>query len=280
MAITATTSEVESNDISLPSTLDTISNWMGDKAKYACEAIGNFSIYISRIPTFYGHGSSPFWSGVESGMKDCKKILAFPGAIKGSISLYEKIKKGGESVRNLLGDVSYIFSDTLDGLQGFNAFGFMGKCSGPIVDRLKDLSGIYGLGNTSYNLTVDMQRLRQIDLNKVVHPEIQDPKKALELKNNWINAEISNKWHDRLRCMSAVAMCTLGIAGAAVVAFAAPWVAMSWTFYAPWMFAALGTVGVYGKFHMYAAKAEGGFWQNRYAELIPTVKSTQSASVN
>jgi hypothetical protein len=258
-----TAAVVAPKNFTLPGTLTTFSNWIGDKGKYACEALANVSFYLAQIPTLYGNEQSSVWSSLEGRMKDCKKILALPSAVKGSITLYENVRKGKESYRNLLGEFTYVLSDAIDGFQGFHAFGFgfLGKCSGPIIDRIKDFSGIYGLSNTSYNLTVDMNKLRQIDPSKEVHPEMEASKKemAVDVKKNWIQAEINNKWHDRLRCMSAVAMCALGTVGALFVAIPA----------APWVFAALGTAGVYGKYNMYAAKAEAGFWKSRHAELLP-----------
>ena len=300
MAITAATSSVELNDLMEQGTFTTtVSDWVGDKGKYFCEAAAIGSYYMSQVPVLYGRIISPNWGtasanwvGAEEGLKGCKKILAFPGAIKGAMALYEKLQKGGESVRNLLGDACYVIGDTIDGFTGFQSFGIFTNPPQALVNCLervktftklkntigffKDITGIYGLGNTAYNAHVDIGKLRQIDLTKVTHPEIKDTKKALELKKNWVTAEIDNKWQDRLRCLTACAMCALGAGKSAVLwlgftAVAYPITSMILTH--GLLFAVLGTIGIYSKYNMYASKVESGFWQNRYAELIPTQSS-------
>lgn len=251
-------------------TATSLSDWIGDKGKYFCEAMSNISFYMSQIPTFYGHGVSGAWDKASNGMRSCKKILAFPSVFKNGITFYDHIKQGKELARNLLGEVTYIVSDTIDTIQGYAALAnkaIPAGIKGPL-ERIKDLCGIFGLTNTSYNLTVDMEKLRKIDVTKETHAGITDQKKAIELKQNIISAEIDGKWYDRLRCMSSVALCVLGLTGAILG-----------TTFSPWLFAAIVSVSVYGKHLMYARKAEGVFFQTRYAELIPTAQVAPQAKL-
>lgn len=261
MATTAITSNIESNDLMPSDTATIFSGWIEEKGKYFCEAAANISFYLSRVPTFYGHGISQSWDNANRGLNNCKKIMAFPTAIKGAMVFYDKVVKGGELLRNLAGDVCYIIGDTIDGFTGVQSFGIirMTPALAAPLARIKDLTGVLGLGNTVYNLTVDMDKLRKIDLNKVVHREIKETKKGLEFKKNSVNAEIDAKWYDRLRCMTSISLCVLGTVGAVTGALISPWV-----------FAMVGTVTVYGKYNMYASKVASTFWQNRYAELMPT----------
>jgi hypothetical protein len=242
------------------STATSLSDWIGDKGKYFCEAVSNISFYMSQIPTFYGHGVSQTWDQVGSGMKSCKKILAFPSVFKNGVTFYDHIKEGKERTRNLLGEVSYIIGDTIDTVQGYMALATKAippGIRGPL-ERIKECCGIFGLTNTSYNLTVDINKLRQIDVTQKPHPGVQDQKTAVELKRHIIDSEIDSKWYDRLRCISSIGMCVLGLTGA-----------VCGTAFSPWLFAGIVSVSLYGKHRMYASKAEGMFYQTRYAELIP-----------
>ena len=252
--------------------LSTLSDWAGDKAKYFLEGLSNISFYISKIPTLYGLGTSPSWNSAESGFKNCKKLLAFPNAIRGSMVLYEKLQAGGTLVRNIAADVCYVIADTIDGVVGFASLGAvaMNPVLSSVLARIKDITGIFGLSNTSYNLSMDLAKLRRIDLNKVTHSEIKDAKKAAEYKKNWVKSEIDNRWYDILRNVSSIGLCILGT-GSAIAGALCAGVAVS-----PWIFAAIVSVSVYGKFNMYAQKTEATFWQTRYAELLPKQKAVKA----
>ena len=129
-------------------------------------------------------------------MKTCKKLLAFPSAIKGAMSLYEKLKAGGARIRDIVADVFYITGDAIDGLVGFTTLGKI-PISKLIVDRLsrfKDITAVFSLSNTTYNLITDLRKLKRIDISKTTHPEIQDVEKAVVYKTNWVHAEMNNKW--------------------------------------------------------------------------------------
>lgn len=293
--MTVTATDIQDNMLNEwlpPSAKETFSDWITDKGKYFCEAVANAAHQLSLFPTLGGtkdpvsgvwtaFPESAAWSSVQVGMKNCKNFLAFPSVIKGSMSLYANLRKGGVLARNLIGEACYIIGDSIETLQGYTALagtkipetirilGFDILCKAPL-ERVKDVTGIFGLSNTSYNLTLDIEKLRQIDLTKGVHKDIKDVKKALELKKHIVEAEIDNKWYDRLRCMSSVALCTLGLTGTIVGAALCPHFVFS-----SWLFAALGSVSVYGKYNMYASKAQGEFFQRRYAELL-TVKTQSS----
>lgn len=262
------TQDLAVNEWLPPSSETTFSDWIADKGKYFCEAASNAAFYVSQIPNLYGYGASPAWERASKGLGECKKFLALPNMIKGGMGLYDQIQKGGELTRNLVGSACYVLSDAIDTVQGYAVLSgsALPGCLKAPLERIKDLTGIFGLGNTAYNLTVDIEKLRQIDVNKSTRSGVKNTSESLEIKKNIIDSEIDAKWYDRLRCLTAIALCCLGSGSAllfkaGLVATATPVPAM--------VFALLVTGGIYGKYNMYASKVHGDFWKTRYAELVP-----------
>lgn len=269
MTTATVTSSIE--DLELPGTLTTFSNWIEAKPKYFIESLYNSADWVSKILGQAGYAaSSTVWDNASKGLNTCKKLLAFPAAIKGSMTLYEKVSKGGELARNLAGDVCYVINDTIDGLEGFSKIGILSIPDAIFkgaLGTLKNLVGIYGLGNTTHNLTIDMEKLKQVDLTKLPHKGIKDPVKALEIRKNWIDAEFNSKWHDRIRCVSAIAMCSLGLM-TSITGIGVPGI----------VFTTIVTVSlIVGKYPMFANKEASAFWQSRYAEQIGTAQSSNKA---
>lgn len=259
----AATSGVELNDPALQGTFTTFSNWIGEKGKFFCETVSNVSFYLSQVP-----GAPSLWEGMDKGFGNCKKVLSLPVAIKGTMSLYDKLlKEGVGKVRNLVGNVFQITGDAIDGIMGFQSFGIVtmsNKMAGQLK-LIKGVTGVIGLPNAVYNMHKDLGRLRKINLNKVDHPEIKDVKKALELKKNLVNAEINNKWYERLRFITAWCTCVLGTAGL-VASY-------------PWAVAIISSIGLCGKYKAYSNQVASEFWLGRYAELMP-VESQKGALFN
>lgn len=281
------------------------SDWASDKAKYFCEALANMSFYLSKIPQFTVPGFGYVYDGsksfVDAGKQlgSCKTFLSLPSAIKGAMGLYENLQKGGMKTRNLIGDIAYLTGDALDSLKGISTF-ICEDCKTPgeqgvfykifsktgvfekvfaKMDLIKNLTGTVGLVNSIYNNNIELANLRKIDVNKNVHP-IANRDKAVAIKKNWVQAEIGSRWHDRLKNITGLAMCAIsltatgavavGFLPAAGVAAATGTAAAVWGSASPWIFAAIGTVGLVGKSWAYFHKADAGFWQTRYAEMIPT----------
>ena|GEM_PF-1582022 len=249
---------------------DMVSNWIGDKGKYFLESLANAADHLRLMPTLAGRSESQAWTSVNTGLKNAKNVLAFPSVLKGAHTFYYAVQSGAKSVRNLAGDFCYLVGDTIDTIQG--GLGMVGSkipatvqmlgknmyLAAP-VQFLKNVTGVYGLGNTAYNLTLDLEKLKQIDVTQGATPKGMTKKDGVALKEQIVQAEIDNKWYDRLRCVSAAAMCAIGLT-VSIGMFGPA---------SPWVFAVLGSVGVYGKYNMYAAKTRGECFQTKYAELLP-----------
>lgn len=261
---------IDQSSLSLPNQL---SGWMGEKGKYFSELFAQISFIFSRIP---GTDAAAF-NASNVFFNAGKKVLAGPSAIKGTMKLAEKffhpvdlknrLLEGKEKVRNLVGEICYVFGDTVDFLGGLssNTFkvlpasvkNFVGLKS---ISLTKDLSAIFGLSNSAYNLSCDIERLKKAGIT-VVDKKIKDPAKkeaAKQYKESMLEATINNKWWDIQRDVCAVAMCVLGVASTAIGAS-----------FSPWVFCALGTAGLVGKALMHFEAQKVGFWKERYAEVIP-----------
>ncbi|MBM3192260.1 MAG: hypothetical protein FJZ63_06405, partial [Chlamydiae bacterium] len=249
---------VNTTQATLPSFSEKSDAWIGDKAKYFFETLANVTDYLKAVP-----GVAP----INAQFKACKSVLAFPAAVKGMMDLYDKIKNGGEKLRNLVGSACYVVGDALDGLRGFSHFIFDGSLGTPLkgqaweqasyirrampaifskLEFIRNVTGLVGLSNTVYNNTLKLKELSKVDPNKIEH-KVVSTTQATVIQQHMLQAEIGNQASDRLRNVSALAMCVLGLLGPVLVA--AVGVSVS-----PWVFVGLGSIGVIGKASMYFHK--------------------------
>ncbi|MCH9630510.1 MAG: hypothetical protein S4CHLAM37_05110 [Chlamydiia bacterium] len=251
-----------------------LNNWFGDKFKYSMEALKNATFISAHLPRLWGSEKVDVLDNASTQLNNAKKFLAFPGALKGSVKLAETLYNGGKDIRNLAGDICYVFGDWVDAFVGARSFGAVEVADATYnsamkyIGPLKDAAGFYGLSNSAYNLTVDIAKLREKDLT-VVDSRVLDKATAVEFQKKHVEARIDNKWWDCMRDVCAIAMCSLGL-------FKAGMIASGWTaaqagaaIGGPWAFLALSTAGVCGKFMMHAKDQEANFWQRHTAQKMP-----------
>ncbi|PCI96069.1 hypothetical protein COB11_00360 [Candidatus Aerophobetes bacterium] len=250
-------------------------NWLGDKGKYTMEALRDVTFITAHLPRLWGSNEVSELSGASNRLNTAKKFLAFPGALKGSVKLAETLYNGGKSVRNLAGDICYVFGDWVDTFDGARNFGVVTVANvtynGAMkyIGPLKNACGVYALSNSAYNATVDIAKLREKNLT-VVDPKVKDKKTAIEYQKKHVEARIDNKCWDCMRAVCAVAMCSLGLVQASFMLVGGMEAAAAGALIgAPWVFIALSTIGVCGKFMMHAKDQEANFWQRHTAEKMP-----------
>jgi hypothetical protein len=278
----ATAINIEASDLIPADMYNKTSDWASDKPRYFCEALANMSFYLSKIPQFtipyFGYVYDGSKSFVDAGKQlgNCKTFLAVPSAVKGMVGLYENLQKGGMKARNLTGDVAALVGDSLDSLKGINLFicdnckqteeqGVFYKIFNKAgvfkdifdrMDLIKNIAGTVGLVNSIYSNNIELANLRKIDANKNVG-SVANQDKAVEVKKNWVQAEIGSRWHDRLKNVTGLAMCTLSLSAITAGLVVSPWI-----------FAVIGTAGLAGKFLTYSHKMDANFWHTRYAEMV------------